>query len=63
MTHFQKRGRIPTPEEIKHECALIRRSWSKEERRARRVHQATPWNVPIVPESIFNVDRDDEEQE
>lgn len=56
MSHFQKRGRIPTPEEITRECARIRRRWSPEERRSRRAEKATPWNVPIVPESTFYAD-------
>jgi hypothetical protein len=63
MSHFQKRGRIPTPEEIARECARIRRRWSPEERRSRRVEKATPWNVPIVPESTFYPANDDEEAE
>jgi hypothetical protein len=60
---FEKRGRLPTPEEIRRECAHIRQGWSAEERRQRAARGRVPWLAPIVPESCFEVERSKEEGE
>ena len=47
MTMVAKK-RDPSPREIRHACAEIRKHWTKNRRRARRVQKRAGWTLPLV---------------
>lgn len=59
-----RKAYLPSPEEIRQKCLEFQAGWSEEERERRRVGGPTkqpPYEVPVVPESLFCVRPGDDE--
>lgn len=59
-----RKAYLPSEEEIRQKCLEFQAGWSDEERERRRVGaipKPQPYEVPVVPESLFNVRPCDDE--
>ena len=58
-----RKAYLPSPEEIRQKCLEFQAGWTDEERERRRVGgsvKPTPYETPVVPESIFRFADEDE---
>jgi hypothetical protein len=58
-----RKAYLPSESEIREKCLEFQAGWTDEERERRRVGgpaKHTPYEVPVVPESLFRFSEDDE---
>ena len=58
-----RKAYLPSEEEIRQKCLEFQAGWTDEERERRRVGgpvKHVPYEVPVIPESLFRFSEDDE---